>query len=57
MVWIYYDESGEYGQDGALLNMSMGGCIAREERWASFSPNSPLTKSLRAESLDPSEHR
>lgn len=36
MIWAYYDESGEYGPDGALLNMSIGGCVARLEAWEKF---------------------
>jgi hypothetical protein len=36
MVWVYYDESGEYDQRGVLLNMSMGGCVSRIERWEAF---------------------
>lgn len=28
MVWVYYDESGEYDSGGTLLNMSVAGCVA-----------------------------
>ena len=39
MVWVYYDESGEYSrfqEPGTLMNMSVGGCIAPLEAWKSF---------------------
>lgn len=36
MVWVYYDESGEYDPDGKLVNMSMGGCIATLDHWQQF---------------------
>ncbi|MBV9862079.1 MAG: hypothetical protein JO267_08010 [Alphaproteobacteria bacterium] len=36
MIWAYYDESGEYDGDGRLLNMSIGGCVSRIEKWDSF---------------------
>jgi hypothetical protein len=35
-MWVYYDESGEYGPDGRLRNMSIGGCAAPLDRWKSF---------------------
>ena len=36
MVWIYYDESGEYDADGHLTRMTVGGCIAPLEKWRIF---------------------
>jgi hypothetical protein len=38
MVWIYYDESGEYARDGTLTRMTVGGCIAPLEKWRAFEP-------------------
>ena len=38
MVWVYYDESGEYGPDGALVNMSVAGCVAPLAVWQAFCP-------------------
>jgi hypothetical protein len=35
MVWAYYDESGEY-ESGKLINMSIGGCVSRLEKWQEF---------------------
>lgn len=37
VVWIYYDESGEYA-DGNLLRMVIGGCAASYESWQAFDP-------------------
>jgi hypothetical protein len=36
MVWVYYDESGEYDGGGNLLNMSVAGCLASLDRWEAF---------------------
>jgi hypothetical protein len=33
MIFAYYDESGEYGSDGTLLNMSIGACVSTREKW------------------------
>jgi hypothetical protein len=50
MVCVYYDESGEYGATGELLNMSMGGCVAPLEKWESFGES--WRAALSAEGLD-----
>lgn len=36
VVWVYYDESGEYDQKGRLIKMTVGGCIAPCDRWRAF---------------------
>jgi hypothetical protein len=36
MTRVYYDESGEYDGDGNILNMTVGACVFREERWSDF---------------------
>ena len=36
MVWVYYDESGEYGPTGNLLNMSIGACVSPLDHWKPF---------------------
>ena len=51
MVWVYYDESGEYepGPGGKLLNMSIGGCVASLTKWEAFAP--AWDAALKAEGL------
>jgi hypothetical protein len=49
MVSVYYDESGEYGPRGKLLNMSIGGCVASDEEWQAF--NKAWQSTLEAEGL------
>ena len=36
MVRAFYDESGEYDENGRLLNMTVGGCVSTLEKWKVF---------------------
>jgi hypothetical protein len=49
VMWGYYDESGEHGPTGELLNMTIGGCFSSLERWREF--DAAWKAALAAESL------
>ena len=50
VVWVYYDESGEYDSAGNLLNMSMGGVVAPLAKWEAFTAD--WCAALAAEGLE-----
>lgn len=35
-IWVKYDESGEYDAKGNLLNMTIGACVTRLDKWTKF---------------------
>jgi hypothetical protein len=51
-VWVQYDESGEYDANGNLLNMTVGGCVTRLDRWRQF--DGEWTQALLDEGMPPS---
>jgi hypothetical protein len=50
MICAYYDESGEYDASGAIVNMTIGGCVSSQEKWEAF--NGAWRKLLGDEGLD-----
>jgi hypothetical protein len=36
MLWLYFDESGEFLPDGTLRRLTLGGCAATVESWGAF---------------------
>ena len=52
-VWLKYDESGEYDAAGNLLNMTIGCCVTRLDRWQQF--DLEWTQALIDEGIPPAE--